>query len=249
MKSTSIKRCVLTILIVLISIISIFAASQQGIGKGAVQTATENTALTLVIDAGHGGEDGGAISLSGAKESEINLEIASKLDQIMGFYGVHTVMTRSSETIDYTEKADSIREKKVEDQKKRLQLINSTENAVLISIHQNKFPDGSPFGAQILFAPTNGSKDFAEYMQKLVISALNTKNRRSASKVPSNILLMNHIKCPAILIECGFLSNSAEEKLLRTDAYRLKIAAVIAAGFLDNTDTLIDITSGGTHEG
>lgn len=137
----------------------------------------------------------------------------------------------------------------MEDQKKRLQLINSTDNAVLISIHQNKFPDGSPFGAQVLFSPTNGSEEFAKYMQTLLISSLNSKNRRSASKVPNNILLMNHIKCPAILIECGFLSNSWEEKLLMTDAYRLKIAAVIAAGFLDNEQTLIDLNSGGTNEG
>lgn len=208
-----------------------------------------STGLTLVIDAGHGGADGGAVSLSGVKESEINFEIAAKLDQIMGFYGVQTIMTRTSESLDYSPNSNSIREKKVEDQNKRIQLINRTRNAVLISIHQNKFSDGSPFGAQVLFAPTNGSKEFAEYMQRLLISTLNTKNRRSAARVPKNILLMNHCSCPAILIECGFLSNSLEEKLLRTDAYRLKIAAVIAAGYLDNQDTLLDINSGGTNEG
>lgn len=250
MKTNIKKMCFLFIIITLITAVSIFASSfQKGTSGNVVRTSMENTGLTLIIDAGHGGEDGGAVSLSGIKESEINLQIATKLDQIMGFFGIHTIMTRSTEDLDYSDKAHTIREKKVEDQNKRLQLINGTENAVLISIHQNKFPDGSPFGAQVLFSSTNGSKEFAEFMQKLLISTLNSKNRRSASKVPSNILLMNHIKCPAILIECGFLSNTVEEKLLMTDAYRLKIAAVIAAGFLNNQDSLIDINSGGTHEG
>lgn len=250
MRSTFKKLSFLIVVIVLIASVIIFAAAtKMCISGNVIRTSTENSGLTLIIDAGHGGEDGGAISLSGVKESEVNLAIAAKLDQIIAFFGVPTIMTRYSEELHYSEKSDTIREKKAEDQNKRLQLINGINNAVLISIHQNKFPDGSPFGAQVLFSPTNGSKEFANYMQTLLISSLNTKNRRSASKVPNNILLMNHVKCPAILIECGFLSNAGEEKLLMTDAYRLKIAAVIAAGFLDNQQTLIDINSGGTHEG
>lgn len=217
--------------------------------KNFVGTSLESTELTLIIDAGHGGADGGAVSISGTKESEINLDIGVKLDQIMGFFGVQTIMTRNSETLEYSQKSDTIREKKAEDQQNRLQLINRIKNAVLISIHQNIFPDESPFGAQVLFAPTNGSKEFAEYMQALLINTLNPHNRRSASKVPNNILLMKHCSCTAILIECGFLSNPQEEKLLNTDAYRLKIATAIAAGYLDNQDTLLDINPGGTNEG
>lgn len=209
---------------------------------------TGNPETTLIIDAGHGGADGGAVSPSGAKESEINLEIALKLDQIMGFYGIKSVMTRASEVLDYSEKAHTIREKKVEDQKKRIRLVNATENAVLISIHQNIFPDGSPFGAQVLYAATPGSEAFSEYMQKSLISALNPQNRRSAARIPKSILLFSQIRCPAILIECGFLSNAKEEKLLRTDTYRLKVAVVIAAGYLFNKNTLSEIYSGGTNE-
>ncbi len=252
MKFVSRKICYLLVIIILITAVGIFTPeTQEGFGGSSVRASTENPGLTLIIDPGHGGEDGGAVSLSGAKESEINLDIALKLDQIMGFFGVQVVMTRDTEELDYSENANSIREKKVEDQNKRLRLINETENAALISIHQNKFPDESPFGAQVLFAPTDGSKAFAEYMQKAVINALNAKNRRAAAKVPSNVLLLNHIKCPAILIECGFLSNFEEERLLLTDEYKLKVAAVIAAGFIYNQDTLIDINNvqGGTNEG
>jgi N-acetylmuramoyl-L-alanine amidase len=223
-------------------------AAHGGAGGKFVGTTSEGTALTLIIDAGHGGADGGAVSLSGVKESEINLEIALKLDQIMAFFGVSAVMTRSTEELDYSEKANTIREKKAEDQNKRIHLINSTKNAILISIHQNKFPDGRPFGAQVLYAPTSGSKEFAEYMQNSLITALNEQNRRSAAKVPGSILLLNHIKCPAIIIECGFLSNADEEELLRTDAYQLKVAAVIAAGFLANQNSLKTLYSGGMNE-
>ena len=221
---------------------------QKGMSEKTVGTFTDHADTVLIIDAGHGGADGGAVSLSGAKESEINLQVALKLDQIMGFYGVQTVLTRATETLDYTEKAHTIRAKKVEDQNRRLQLINTTENAVLISIHQNIFPDGRPFGAQVLFAATDGSKDFAEYMQKSLIDALNVRNRRAASRVPKSVMLLNHIKCPAILVECGFLSNTQEERLLRTDTYQQKIAGVIAAGYLSSQNKLCEIYAGGTNE-
>jgi N-acetylmuramoyl-L-alanine amidase len=215
----------------------------------AAGNSTEREGITLIIDAGHGGADGGAVSLSGIKESEINLEIALKLEQVMAFLGVPTVMTRTTEALDYSASAHSIRDKKVEDQIRRLQMINGTKNAVLISVHQNIFPDGSPSGAQVLYADTTGSKELAEYLQKALIGALNTHNRRSAARVPKSVMLMNHIDCPAILIECGFLSNAAEERLLQTDTYRLKIAAVIGAGCLANRQNLNALYSGGTNEG
>ncbi len=204
--------------------------------------------LTVVIDAGHGGEDGGAVAPSGMKESAINLAVAERLDLILAFYGVPTVMTRTAEQLDYSAGADTIREKKREDQRRRLALIKATDNAVLISIHQNNFPDGRPFGAQVLYAPTPASKELAESMQALLIGALNTENYRVADQIPNSIMLLNNIDCPGILIECGFLSNAAEEKLLQTDAYRLKIATVIAAGYLAERETIEIIIIGGTNE-
>ena len=148
-------------------------------------------------------------------------------------------MTRTTEDLDYSEGSDTIREKKVEDQRRRLALINSTEHAVLLSIHQNTYPSGGPYGAQVLYAPTAGSKEFAERVQLLLVGALNNQNRRAAAQVPDSLLLMNHIKCPALLIECGFLSNPTEEKLLMTGDYRLKIAAVIAAGYLQHREAFM----------
>ena len=187
---------------------------------------------TLIIDAGHGGLDGGAVSDSGVRESEINLDIAKKLDLLMGFLGARTVMTRDSEDIIYSESSNSIRKKKIEDMKCRVNLVNAMENAVLISIHQDKYPSGGPSGAQTLYARTDGSKALAENMQRVLISALNPGNCRTAAPIPGSIYLMNNVTCPALLIECGFLSNQEEEALLATPEYRLKIAATIAAGYL-----------------
>ena len=187
---------------------------------------------TLIIDAGHGGLDGGAVSDSGVRESEVNLDIAQKLDLLMGFLGVRTVMTRDSENITYSESSNSIRKKKIEDMKRRVNLVNTTENAVLISIHQNKYPSGGPSGAQTFYAMMDGSKALAENMQRLLISALNPENYRTVAPIPGSIYLMNNVTCPALLIECGFLSNQEEEALLATPEYRLKIAAAIAAGYL-----------------
>ena len=193
---------------------------------------TKKPLPTLIIDAGHGGLDGGAVSDSGVRESEVNLDIAKKLDLLMGFLGVRTVMTRDSEDIIYSESSNSIRKKKIEDMKCRVNLVNVTENAVLISIHQDKYPSGGPSGAQTLYARTDGSKERAENMQRFLISALNPENYRTVAPIPGSIYLMNNVTCPALLIECGFLSNQKEEALLATPQYRLKIAAAIAAGYL-----------------
>ena len=237
------------IFLTLVAAVAVFLPGGARHEDAAAQTAAGARVLTVVVDAGHGGADGGAISLSGVKESAVNLDIAERLDTILGFFGTRVVMTRTTETLDYTENADTIRQKKAEDQNRRLRLINETANAVLLSIHQNNFPSDGPNGAQVLYAPTNGSKDFATVMQRLLKTALNGESRRTEAQVPGSILLMNHITCPGLIIECGFLSNPAEEKLLMTDGYRLKVAAVIAAGYLNSSEDLNAIYSGGSNEG
>ncbi|MDR2421472.1 MAG: N-acetylmuramoyl-L-alanine amidase [Oscillospiraceae bacterium] len=188
--------------------------------------------LTLVIDAGHGGEDGGAVSPSGLTESSVNLDVAARIDCLAAFFGVRTTMTRESEDIAYPDTADTTRKRKAEDQKARLRKIRSAPNAVLISIHQNSYPDPDPSGAQALYAPTEGSLGLAERLQELLVASLDTSNRRAASEIQDTILLMNSVSCPAVLVECAFLSNPREEALLRTDSYRLSLATVITAGFL-----------------
>ena len=235
---------ILLVFMVVLSIVCIrYDAVTADTAAGAPQSG-----LTLIIDAGHGGEDGGAVAPSGVYESTINISIAQKLEQIMGFCGVKTVMTRTSEDITYPDDAKTTHDRKVADQKNRLSIINRTENAVLISIHQDKFSSAQPFGAQVHFASTDGSEEFAHTVQKTLIEKINPENNRTEKRINDTIYLMNNVKCPAILIECGFLSNPAEAQLLQTEEYRLKIAAAIASGYIVSEDNLKKHYTGGLYE-
>lgn len=203
--------------------------------------------VTLVIDPGHGGADGGAVSDSGAKESEINLAIALKIRDLAGFFGVDTIMTRQSEEIPYPESAGTIREKKVYDQNSRVDLVNSTENAILISVHQNNYPDASPSGGQIFYTENNCSIVLAGNIQEVFASAISPESTRAASVIGDDIYLFQKIDCPAVLVECGFMSNPGDFALLSTESYRSKLALVIISGYMQSED---DINSyyGGTNE-
>ena len=181
---------------------------------------------TVIIDAGHGGEDGGATSCTGVLESQINLEIALKLDDLMHLLGINTLMIRTTDCSIYT-KGESIAQKKVSDLKERVRIVNETEDGFLVSIHQNHFSNEKYSGAQVFYAPTDGSKDVAGVLQKSLIQTINPDSNRGIKKADS-VYLMQHIDCPGILIECGFLSNHREEYLLRDVEYQRKLCSVIA---------------------
>lgn len=180
---------------------------------------------TIVIDPGHGGVDGGATSCTGVLESKLNLEISRRLNDLLQFLGHHTVMIRTEDISVYTE-GDTIARKKMSDLKERVRVINETENAILLSIHQNTFPDRKYSGAQVFYAPTEGSTLLAQKLQNAFITHLNPGSNRQEKK-SSGVYLMEHIKCPGVLIECGFLSNAEEEGRLRSENYQKKLCAVI----------------------
>jgi len=186
----------------------------------------------LCIDPGHGGEDGGAQTADGVLESGLNLDIALRLDALAGLYGVETVLTRSSETIEYPEDANTTAKRKVADQHSRAELVNSLSGAVLISIHQNCFPDSQPFGCQVLYADTEGSEAFGKLTHELLCASLCPDNRRVAAPVSDSIYLMQNVDCTAILVECGFLSNPREAGLLTTETYRMKISSVLLVSYM-----------------
>jgi len=188
----------------------------------------------LILDAGHGGEDGGAVSVTGVPESEINLAITLKLDQLLGFYGVSPMLLRESDRSLHDESAKTIREKKVSDLHNRVAIINGTEDAVVVSIHQNTFPDPSLHGCQVFYRAEGESQTLAELVQESIRQHLDEGNHRKAAKIPNSVYLMKNITCPAILVECGFLSNVAEEARLSTNEYQDELAACIAAGVLKN---------------
>ena len=186
----------------------------------------------LLIDPGHGGADGGAVAADGTRESDINLDIALRLQALCRFWGVDAVMTRTGDDIDYPAGADTIAAKKVADQHARLALINGTPGAVLLSIHQNKYPASAPHGIQVFYGPQAGSQDLARLAQAALTEQLCPDNRRVAAPAEGSIYLMKNARCPAVLAECGFLSNPGDLAALQAGGYRLKLAAVLLAGYM-----------------
>lgn len=194
----------------------------------------QNSRSTLVLDAGHGGIDGGAISDSGLKESDINLQIALKTEALVRFLGIDTVMTRETDTDNSDNKAYSEHDNLVQ----RVKLANSTENAVLISIHQNKFPSAVVRGAEVMYSDNDDSKALGLITQDNLVALLDSSNRRVARPAPKELLLTSSVECPTILVECGFMSNPQEVQKLASNDYQLKLAAILAGSyiqFLNNT--------------
>lgn len=181
----------------------------------------------VVIDPGHGGEDGGATSCTGRLESEYNLAISRRLDDLLHLLGYQTRMIRTSDVSIYTT-GDTIAQKKVSDLKERVRIVNEISNALLVSIHQNQFSDSRYSGAQVFYAKTEGSKELGQQLQKKLVEALNPGSNRK-SKPISGVYLMERIKRTGILVECGFLSNPREESRLRDSEYQKKLCCVIAA--------------------
>ena len=204
------------------------AALLSKLGSAIAVSSAQEASPVVVIDAGHGGEDGGAISVSGIRESGINLEISLRLNDMLHFLGVDTRMIRTEDVSVYTE-GDTIAAKKVSDIKNRVAFVRDTPNAVLVSVHQNHYSEEKYRGAQVFYA--DGSKTLAERLQAALIAQVDPNNHR-ACKPAKDVYLMEHVNCPAVLIECGFLSNYAEEQLLRDPTYQKKLAAAVAVGLL-----------------
>ncbi len=189
----------------------------------AMQTAG-NAQTTLVIDAGHGGFDGGAVGADGTAEQDINLSIAKRVQVLANFFGVPTAMTRPDENaLDYNP-SRTVRENKIADIKAREKLVNSIPSPVFLSIHLNKFSDARYHGAQVFYSAGN--------VQQCLIDGCDPLNHRKAKQADSAIYLMKKLDCPAVIIECGFLSNPAEEARLRDEAYHKQLAAAVICGYL-----------------
>lgn len=180
----------------------------------------------IIIDPGHGGEDGGAVSVSGRAESTYNLEISGRLKDMLQLLGYQTRMTRDRDISIYT-KGETLAQKKASDLKERVRIINDTPNALLLSIHQNHFPQERYAGPQVFYADTKGSEQLAKQLQGILVSGLCPGSNREAKKA-QGIYLMEHIACTGVLVECGFLSNYQEEAALRDPEYQKKVSSLIA---------------------
>ena len=196
-------------------------------GKGAIPV--------IIIDPGHGGFDGGAVAPDGTVEKDINLKISLYLQEYLELSGFGTVMTRHEDISLEDVGLSTIRQKKTSDIHNRLKLMESTDNALFISIHQNKYHVEKYSGLQVFYSPefSEQSSLLAHHIQESVTETLQPHNEREIKKCGTSVYLIYNAVKPAVLVECGFLSNKQETELLKTDDYQRKIAFSIASGIQD----------------
>ncbi|MBO5939499.1 MAG: N-acetylmuramoyl-L-alanine amidase [Clostridia bacterium] len=190
----------------------------------------ENSCITIsrpivVIDAGHGGEDGGTIGVNGVYEKDLNLKIALLLDEWLRAEGIDTVLTRSEDILLYDKNSDYFGQKKVQDLAARRKIAEQYDDAILISIHMNAFPEAKYSGLQVYYSQNNpSSQALAAEIQAVTRDLLIPDNTRKIKPAGKNIYLLDRLTCPAVLIECGFLSNPEECSNLSGEEYQKKLA-------------------------
>ncbi len=196
-----------------------------GVGAAAAPAA-------VLIDPGHGGEDGGAAAADGTLEKNLNLAISLKLRDMLALWGFPVAMTRETDISIYDAGATTARQMKVSDMKNRLALYEQA--ATVISIHENHFSVPKYAGAQVFYSGNHpDSVRLAEAIRTQILTGIQPDNRRELKKATDGIFLLYHTKTPAVLVECGFLSNPAESASLKEPAYQQKMAFAVCLGFLD----------------
>lgn len=226
--------------VLITSLVLIFSVLATGVfyvwQKEAALTASLSgrTDYTVIIDAGHGGIDGGTQSADGVLEKDINLKIALKLRDILESFGIKTVMTRETDVSIHSEGVEGIRNQKVSDINNRYNIIESTPDALFVSIHQNYFTQEKYSGAQVFYSGNNPeSEKLALAIRSSIILNQQKDNTREIKKSGSEIYLLKKATVPAIMLECGFLSNAKEAKLLQSEEYQYQIAFFTALGIID----------------
>ena len=224
------KRFTLAVamLLCLVLLSGLFVTSE----KSANVSAKATQRYTVIIDAGHGGFDGGAVAPDGTLEKDLNLSVALKLDSVLKIMGYDTVLVRDTDVSTADDKGTE-RSQKVSDIKARLRLTEKYKDALFVSIHMNKYTSPQPHGAQVFYSQVDGSKELVECIQRSITAGVQTDNKRVVKKTTKDIYLLYHAVIPSVIAECGFISNPNDLLKLKSDEYQLKMAAAIAAGIND----------------
>ena len=186
----------------------------------------------VLIDPGHGGQDGGAVC-NGVLEKDINLLISKDSADLIRLLGFETALTRDDDSF-VSDSGSNVKERKLNDMKARLKMYNSDESNVIISIHQNKFSDSKAHGSQIFFSPNNElSKSLAESIKLSLNQMLLTGLDRECKRAGKDIYLLKNTKMPAVIVECGFISNFEECQRLKSCEYQKQLAFCVTAGLLE----------------
>ena len=223
----------LSFLVILgVSVYSAFIAFDRISYRIASSSAVNEQNLPLIIiDSGHGGEDGGAQSKSGILEKGINLNIGKDLEKIFQFFGFDTLMTRSEDKLIYDDWAKTIREKKVSDIHNRYKMITDNPNCIFLSIHQNFYEGKVTPGTQTFYSGNNPmSEKVAQYIQDSIRVDIQNTNKKQVKKSGKEIYLLYHSTSPTVMVECGFLSEENEAQKLNTEEYQKQLAFDIFKG-------------------
>lgn len=188
----------------------------------------------VVLDAGHGSPDGGAVGLNGTEEKDINLDVVLKLREILENKGIKVVLTREGDSGIFAPNSQTIHEKKVSDMKKRLYIINNSNADLFISVHMNSFTDSKSNGLHVFYSRNHPQAEETAIRIQEKISALTGAKTHAVKTASQSLYLLKNPTPPSVLIECGFLSNPNEEKLLNDENYRAKIAFAIAEAIEDD---------------
>lgn len=195
----------------------------------------EEKVYTVVLDAGHGGEDGGAVGVNGILEKDLNMSVARYIKERLESYGCRVVMTREKDRLLYTDEQNIYGQRKLYDLRNRLSIASSEENPILVSIHMNKFSQSKYSGLQIYYSKNHpDSRVLAEKVRGAVVRELQPQNKRQNKEATSALYLLHRAEMPAILIECGFLSNPDECARLASEAYQRRLACVIADSIFEH---------------
>lgn len=227
----SLKKIIPYFIIFIVAVVLVFIGTEND--DVAVQS-SGNIRPVIIIDAGHGGIDGGAVASDGTQEQYINLDIARKINEYLSELGYVTIMTRTDDNSIHDPDAETIRQKKVSDIHNRLKIIETHQDSIFVSIHLNYYTESKYNGTQVFYSPNNAnSGKLAQYIQNSVVSLLQPYNTRQIKQSDSSIYLLYHSPVPSVMVECGFLSNAEETEKLKNENYRTQMAEAICKGIID----------------
>ena len=221
-----------------VTLLALFAVFAAILWQGTAVNASKNLSLSeggglvLVIDPGHGGFDPGAVAADGTAESQVNLKVALQMEEIARLLGVKTDMTRREDVSTESDATAAVSQRKNSDLQNRVAQINGVSGGVLVSLHQNSLPQvPSVDGAQVFYGEAGGSRELAESIQAALNQTVNDR-AKEVKAAGGGVYLLKKAEIPAILVECGFLSNSEETVLLNSQAHQNRLAVTILASAL-----------------
>lgn len=232
----------------IIAVVLIFLVFINASFTDSVVSNVSDTKPLIIIDAGHGGKDGGAVAPDGTQEQYLNLSIALKMNDYLIKKGYKTLLIRDDNNSIHDVNANTIKEQKVSDIRNRLRISENHKNSLYISVHQNYFTESKYSGTQVFYSPNNPESEvLASFVQKSVVKSLQPDNTRQIKKCDKSVYLMFKTNAVAILAECGFLSNPEELDKLKNEDYQQKIAQAICDGIIDYINTKTQEYSTGVY--